>query len=67
VGECLEGDRAALRVMDEEVLARAAARIDTDFANQPLVEASLRQAIGNTCLRLGLYPEATGRLSPRSR
>jgi eukaryotic-like serine/threonine-protein kinase len=39
-------------------LDRAAARIGTQFAQQPAVEASLRQTIGNTYLRLGLIPEA---------
>ena len=52
----------ALEVMDEEILARAAARIETDFASEPLVEASLRQAMGNTYLRLGLYPQAMPQL-----
>jgi serine/threonine protein kinase len=54
----LNPTNVARRVLDEEVLGRAAARIETDFANQPLVEASLRQAIGNTYLSLGLYPQA---------
>jgi eukaryotic-like serine/threonine-protein kinase len=37
---------------------RATARITNNFAKQPLVEASIRQTIGNTYLDLGLYAEA---------
>jgi tetratricopeptide (TPR) repeat protein len=39
-------------------LDRAAARIEGKFGTQPLVEASIRQTIGNTYTDLGLYPEA---------
>ncbi len=39
-------------------LDRAAARIAGKFATQPLVEASIRQTIGNTYRDLGLFPEA---------
>jgi serine/threonine protein kinase len=39
-------------------LNRAAARISGKFGKQPLVEASVRQTIGNTYRELGLYPEA---------
>jgi tetratricopeptide (TPR) repeat protein len=39
-------------------LDRAAARIPGKFEGQPLVEASIRQAIGTTYLNLGLLPEA---------
>ena len=39
-------------------LDRAAAGIAQKFAKQPLVEASIRQTIGNTYLELGIYPEA---------
>jgi len=39
-------------------LDRAAVRIDTNFNAQPLVEASIRQTIGDTYKALGLYPEA---------
>ena len=39
-------------------LDRAAAGIAPKFAKQPLVEASIRQTIGNTYLDLGIYPEA---------
>jgi len=40
------------------VLDRAAARIPGKFRNQPLVEASIRQTIGNTYQDLGLFPAA---------
>jgi eukaryotic-like serine/threonine-protein kinase len=43
-------------------LDRAAARIAGKFAKQPLVEAAIRQTIGNTYRDLGLYPEAQGQL-----
>lgn len=39
-------------------LDRAAARMESQFAGKPIVEASLRQTLGNTYLRLGLIPEA---------
>ena len=40
------------------VLDRAAARVESKFAAQPLVEASIRQTIGEAYQKLGLYPEA---------
>ena len=39
-------------------LDRAASSIAGKFDRQPLVEASIRQTIGNTYLDLGIYPEA---------
>jgi non-specific serine/threonine protein kinase/serine/threonine-protein kinase len=39
-------------------LDRAAAKIAGKFQRQPLVEASIRQTIGNTYMDLGLYSEA---------
>ncbi len=39
-------------------LDRAAAGIARKFDKQPLVEASIRQTIGNAYLDLGIYPEA---------
>ncbi|WP_109485833.1 serine/threonine-protein kinase [Occallatibacter savannae] len=39
-------------------LDRAAARVEGRFANQPLVEASIRYTIGSTYIDLGVYPEA---------
>jgi tetratricopeptide (TPR) repeat protein len=43
-------------------LDRAAARIEGKFKEQPLVEAAIRQTIGNTYRDLGLYPEAQRQL-----
>ncbi|MBI3491661.1 MAG: serine/threonine protein kinase [Acidobacteria bacterium] len=43
-------------------LDRAAARITGKFDAQPLVEAAIRQTIGNTYKSLGLYPEAQRQL-----
>jgi len=48
----------ALRVIDTNVLARAAGTIEGQFSDQPTVEAALRQTIGDTYLELGLYPQA---------
>jgi len=39
-------------------LDRAAGRVQGKFAGQPLVEASVRQTIGESYLDLGLFPEA---------
>jgi serine/threonine protein kinase/tetratricopeptide (TPR) repeat protein len=39
-------------------LDRAAARIEGKFAGQPVVEASIRQTIGEAYEDLGLYPQA---------
>ncbi len=39
-------------------LDRAAAKIDSEFGGQPLVEASIRQTIGATYYDLSLYPQA---------
>jgi tetratricopeptide (TPR) repeat protein/predicted Ser/Thr protein kinase len=43
-------------------LERAAERIQNKFDGQPLVEASIRQTIGDTYKALGLYPEAQRQL-----
>ncbi len=39
-------------------LDRAAARVEEKFAKQPLVEASIRETLGETYFDLGVYPEA---------
>ena len=39
-------------------LDRAAARVGEKFAGKPLIEASIRQTIGETYEQLGLYPQA---------
>jgi tetratricopeptide (TPR) repeat protein len=43
-------------------LDRAATRIQGKFAVQPLVEASIRQTIGNSYYDLGVYPDAERQL-----
>jgi tetratricopeptide (TPR) repeat protein len=43
-------------------LDRAAAQIGQRFVNQPLLEASIRQTIGETYYQLGLYPKALEQL-----
>jgi serine/threonine protein kinase/Tfp pilus assembly protein PilF len=48
----------ALKVMDENVLARAVETIEKDLANQPLIEAALHQTVGDTYQKLGLYVQA---------
>ena len=48
----------AKKVTVEEVLGRAAARIAGKFAQQPRVEAAIRQTIGDTYRALGDYPAA---------
>lgn len=48
----------ARQVIDRNVLARAAGSITRKFGDQPLVEAALRQTIGDTYLELGLYSQA---------
>ncbi len=45
----------ARRVLDEALLAPAAARIDAQFSAQPLVRAQLRASLGATCAALGLH------------
>ncbi|MFH0979963.1 MAG: tetratricopeptide repeat protein [Planctomycetota bacterium] len=48
----------ARRVMDEYVLQRADAAIEREFKALPLVEATVRNAIGKTYWSLGLYDAA---------
>jgi non-specific serine/threonine protein kinase/serine/threonine-protein kinase len=48
----------ALRLIDEEILDRAGRTIDDQFAEQPLVAATLRYEIGDTYWELGLYERA---------
>ena len=53
---------AALRVVDEDILRHAAEAVATEFAGQPLLEARLRDTIGSTYTRLGLYEQAEQQL-----
>ncbi len=45
-----------------ESLARAAAKLESDFAGQPERRAHFQQVLGATYNALGMYPEATGLL-----
>jgi non-specific serine/threonine protein kinase/serine/threonine-protein kinase len=49
---------AALRAIDEEILARAAEAMEEPFADQPLVRARLAHTIGLTYMELGLLERA---------
>jgi serine/threonine protein kinase/tetratricopeptide (TPR) repeat protein len=46
------------RVTVEELLGRASAKVADRFADQPVLEAAIRQTMGNTYQKLGNYPEA---------
>jgi serine/threonine-protein kinase len=56
--ESADPARAGADATVREVLDQAAARLDGELADQPLVQASLRFTIGRSYLALGLYPEA---------
>lgn len=49
---------AARAFVDRALLAPAAAAVDEQFSGQPLVKASLRQALGDSYLRIGLLGAA---------
>ena len=51
-------DKQGIDVSMREVLDTAAERIEGRFADQPLVEASLRRTIGQTYYRLGVFTAA---------
>jgi hypothetical protein len=53
-----EKNARAKKVTVEEVLGRAAVRIAGKFEKQPLIEAAIRQTIGDTYKELGDYPAA---------
>ena len=50
-------------VLLRDVLADAARKLGSSFAEQPLIEAQLRYVIGKTYLSLGIYDEAERHLS----
>ncbi len=52
----------ALRLIDREILGRAAQTIEERFADQPLIDARLRDTIGETYSTLGLLQEAEPQL-----
>jgi serine/threonine-protein kinase len=56
------GEKPDLDLKVRTALDRAAAQISERFNGQPLVEASIRQTIGETYEQLGLYPEAQRQL-----
>jgi serine/threonine protein kinase/Flp pilus assembly protein TadD len=53
-----ENNPRSKQVTIEEVLNRAADRVETAFADQPEVEAEIRHAIARTYFELGLYQKA---------
>jgi tetratricopeptide (TPR) repeat protein len=57
-GQARPGTKPDRDLKVRTALDRAAASIGEKFEKQPLVEASIRQTIGNTYLDLGIYPEA---------
>jgi eukaryotic-like serine/threonine-protein kinase len=48
----------ARSMLDETLLARAVLAIDREFGDQPLIEAALRQTVGEVYSGLGLYSPA---------
>jgi tetratricopeptide (TPR) repeat protein len=54
----VNGTDAAVAMLDRTVLAPAVQTVDTEFANQPLVDASLRETLGSVYTSLGRYREA---------
>jgi non-specific serine/threonine protein kinase/serine/threonine-protein kinase len=54
----LNATNVALRLIDEEILARAGQMIDERISEQPLVTATLQQKISDTYRELGLYERA---------
>jgi non-specific serine/threonine protein kinase/serine/threonine-protein kinase len=48
----------ARRVLDANILRPAAEAIESEFADQPLIEARLRRTLSRTYRTLGLYDEA---------
>ncbi|MEM7582024.1 MAG: serine/threonine-protein kinase [Acidobacteriota bacterium] len=54
--------RQGIDVSMREVLDQAAERIEGKFSQQPMVEASLRQTIGETYRHLGIYDAAAPHL-----
>ena len=52
----------ARRMLDETLLARAVLAIDREFGDQPLIEAVLRQTVGEVYSALGLFSQAMAQL-----
>jgi serine/threonine protein kinase/Tfp pilus assembly protein PilF len=49
---------AALKLVDEQVLRRAAETIESKFADQAVIRAALQQTVADTYCRIGRYPPA---------
>ena len=56
--EGVNSTNVALRLIDEEILGRAASAVVDQFRDQPLIEARLRDTIGETYSSLGLDDRA---------
>jgi non-specific serine/threonine protein kinase/serine/threonine-protein kinase len=48
----------ALRLLDEQILARAGQSLEREMAGQPRIAARLEHTLGDTYARLGLYKQA---------
>jgi non-specific serine/threonine protein kinase/serine/threonine-protein kinase len=48
----------AIELVDQQLLSRAAEAIERDFADQPLVRATLRQTLADTYREISLFPQA---------
>jgi len=56
------GTRPDPEIKVRTALDRGAARLPGRFANQPVIEAAIRETIGETYLELGAYPQAEQQL-----
>ena len=54
----VNGTDAAVAMLDRTVLAPSVKTIDTQFADQPLVDASLRETLGSVYDALGRYRDS---------
>jgi serine/threonine protein kinase/tetratricopeptide (TPR) repeat protein len=66
LGDALSGVNAtdaALRLVDEQILGRAAETIEQELAEEPGIAARLEHTIGVTYRKLGLYAQAEPRAS----
>jgi serine/threonine protein kinase len=48
----------ASRLLDDQVISNAVATVESEFADQPMVDAELRMALGRVYNSLGLYEKA---------
>jgi tetratricopeptide (TPR) repeat protein len=61
-GRGVNSTDVALRLIDEEILARAVDTLEETFADKPLIDAQLRNTIGVTYQNLGLHQAAEPQL-----